>query len=212
MPKAMRQNLRKAFIYFHSIFTVFQLVSSVRPLMFAWFPWSPQWAVFSVLIFSQLQSRNTQKNNKEKNIIEKNSLELENKKNKKNQLQKKGSWKIKVKLQIPDWQQTNLGLLCKYRLFTLLSAVGWDVYGPPHPRPRGLQCEKRNKQKEKAHLLIFNRLLNLYLSSSSFSSLPSVDFSFCKVLLLGLIATCVCMFYCNSCLHRAYEAIIVENH
>lgn len=45
------RGFRRAFVYFLSIFTDFQLVSSVRPLMFAWFPWSPQWAVFSVLIF-----------------------------------------------------------------------------------------------------------------------------------------------------------------
>lgn len=76
-------------------------------------------------------------------------------------------------------EQTQLGLLCKYRFFPCVYKK--RIFGPPHPG----QEDYRQNSKEKAHLLIFNRLLNYFFL---FSSLPLKFFLW----ILFSIRACVC--------------------
>lgn len=146
-PFSMRGNLRRSFRLYFSVFTIFQLVSSVRPLMFAWFCGPPVKLFFSPNFFTTC-SRS------DKKIIW--SWEVWKKKKSLSVTSRTWISLHSRSLWSSEWEQTQKWIICaNKRFFASLN------------RESTAQTRITGSNKAKAHLLIFNRL-------SIFSSPPRV--------------------------------------
>lgn len=135
---AMRGNPHESFHLFSFGLQKFQLVSSVRPLMFAWFSWSPSEAVFQSWFFHSCKDKNRQKAKIFGGREEWDKNFSGHSKVKKNQ---NFAPSRMVKSETLVW------IICANIDFSVCVYGKWRIFRSTAPRPRGLQAKQQQNEK-----------------------------------------------------------------